>query len=643
MPGESGEHEPWPVRVQGDATRPAGSGLLIAHGLVLTCAHVVAHALGADEHRESTPRGRLRVLRHPTEKPLPARVMPGGWVPRREQGGDFALLSLDARPDDVPRIGGARLTGRVRVITPDAVLPAVVEALPGPDEPDGWGLLAFDRAVPRPGSSGSPVVDDKGAVVGLLTAVETTGTAPRTGPFLPLAAIAERLLLPGPHSPGTEPGWDGGLTLRERGELAEALLAVPVMHDRWTYELFAREVRREVPGVDLRPGATTRLAALDLVGQFTRRPEDLRLLVEVLRVFDPGSSEVEAFGALVDKVAAPSLLLAHERRTLQGLLTRPELSGRVALLDRVRDLENRGAPPGGPPALLDFVSRLAHSVPGEAGAGLDTWQRSVAARLGIAGRPGPTTEPPVLVIRVAHRPWDAAAYWVTASVRAADGTTMLWTADEVPHERLMPAIEAALRTVEGHERSAPSDSEGQVEYSAGQVEFVLPYRLLDLPVDELDTFDGDLRRPLGTRRTVVVRAAELESRVDLHGRWHAWWRRLKETPAGRRDPRWVDGVDGRVLLLDAAGLAFPPRGDVVAACLLQGVPVLIRSRDASPAAEEALTALARTVSLEEIPDAVRSWRIRQHTTGTGDRVSLLFADPDRPLPKDEPLVSPDSG
>ncbi|MEU2420866.1 trypsin-like peptidase domain-containing protein [Streptomyces sp. NPDC007851] len=636
MPGESGEHEPWPVRVEGDAGRPAGSGFLVAPGLVLTCAHVVADALGADAHRERTPRGRLRVVRHPAEKPLSAQVMPGGWVPRRDSGGDFAVLSVDARPDSVPRVGAARLAGRVRVITPEDVLPAVVETLPGPDEPDGWGLLAFDRAVPRPGSGGSPLVDDEGTVVGLLTAVRATGTARRTGRFLPLAAIAERILHLSPPTPGTERARDGGLTLRERGELAEALLAVPALHGRRTYELFAREVRREVPGVDLRPGATTRLAALDLVGQFTRRPEDLRLLVEILRVFDPGSSEVEAFGALVDKVAAPSLLLAHERRTLQGLLTRPELAGRVTLLDRVRDLEHRGAPPGGPPALLDFVSRLAGSVPGEAGTGLDTWQRSVAARLGMARRPRPTTEPPVLVIRAAPRPWDAAAYWVTASVRAADGSTMLWTADEVPRERLIPAIETALRTVERHETTTPSDS-------AGHVEFVLPYRLLDLPVDELDTFDDELRRPLGTRRTVVVRAAELEDRVDLHGRWHAWWRRLKETPAGRRDPRWVDGVDGRVLLLDAAGLAFPPRGDVVAACLLQGVPVLIRSRDASPEAEAELTALARTVSLEEIPDELRSWRIRQHTTGSGDRVSLLFADPDRPLPKDEPLVSPDSG
>ncbi|MFD3584305.1 trypsin-like peptidase domain-containing protein [Streptomyces sp. NPDC058683] len=636
--GESGDHESWLVRVQGDDGRPAGYGFLFTRDLVLTCAHVVTDALGVSRFSENGPRGPLSVVRHGTQEPVPAQVMPGGWVPLRDSSGDFAMLSLDdTQLLPSPRADRARIAGRVRLITPDAELPAVVAALPGPNEPDGWGLLTFEGATPRPGSGGSPVVDGKGAVVGLLTDVEaTTRTARHVGRFLPLSAVLERILVPSPHASGTERPPDAGLTLRERGELVEALLAVPVMHDRSAFALLARELRHEVPGVGLVSGTTTRLRALDLLGQFSRRPEDLRRLVEVLRVFDPGSSEVEAFGTLVDKVAAPSLLLAHERRTLQGLLARPELDGGVALLERVRDLENRGAPPGRSPALLEFVSQLADSVPGAAGAGLDTWQRSVAARLGTARPPERTTEPPVLVIRVDPLMWDPRTYGVTTSVRAADGTTMLGTDDRVPHQELMTAIVGALRTVERHERATPGDS-------AGQVEFVLPYQLLYLPVDELDTGDGVVPRPLGTHRTVVVRAAELEERVDLHGRWHARWRQLKETPPARREPHWVDGVDGRALLLDASGLTFRPSGDAVAACLLQGVPVLIWSRDASPAAQEALTALARRVPLEEIPEAVRSWRDRQHRTGTGEKVRLLFADPERPLPKDEPLVSPDSG
>ncbi|MFJ6702191.1 MULTISPECIES: trypsin-like peptidase domain-containing protein [unclassified Streptomyces] len=631
--GEPDSHEPWPVRVLDGDGRPAGSGFLFARGLVLTCAHVVTDALGVDRHSENGPRGPLRVVRRGTDEAVPAQVMPGGWVPLRDLSGDFAILSLDARFLSSATVDRARSGGRVRVITPDGDLPAVVQALPGSGEPDGWGLLAFEGTPPRPSGSGSPVVDDEGAVVGLLTALRATGRARHAGYFLPLAAVVERLV-PSPPAPGTERRPDAAITLRELGELVEALLAVPVLRDLPAFDLLARELQHEVPGVALVSGATARLRALQLVRQFARRPEDLRLLVETLRVFDSGSSEVEAFETLVDKVAAPSLLLADERRTLQGLLARTDVPGGVGLLERARDLENRGAPPGRSPALLEFVSHLAASVAGETGAGLDTWRRSVATRLGMARPARPPTEQPVLAIRVDTLLWDADTYGVTATVRAAEGTTMLLADDRVPYQELMPAIAGALRTYETEGAAAGAGP-------AGQVEFVLPYRLLDLPVDELDTDVGDAAGPLGARRPVVVRAAELEDRADLHRSWHARWRRLKETLPEERAPRWVDGVDGRVLLLDSAGLTFRSAGDAVAACLLQGVPVLIRSRGTSPAAEEALAALAGEVALEEMPEAVRAWRLRHALTG--DRVTLLYADPERPLSKDEPLVSPDSG
>ncbi|KUN89325.1 effector-associated domain 2-containing protein [Streptomyces griseoruber] len=616
--------EPWLVRIEGDDGRPAGCGFLVTPVLLLTCAHVVTGALGVSEYSENGPRGPLWVVRHGTRDRLATQVVPGGWVPLRESSGDLALLSLDLPLGTPPRIGTARIGDPVRVLTPDAGLPGVVDALPGVDEPDSWGRLAFRAATPEPGSSGSPVVDDEGAVVGLFTAVDSPSGLRDTGRFLPLSTAMERIPVPSPRPTGPQRRPNDGLTLRERGELVEALLAVPVMHDPSAFELLTRELRHEDPVVaGLRGGMpSSRLRALELVRLLMDHPDGLRLLVEVLRAFEPGSSAVEAFATLVDKVAAPSLLLAHERGTLHRLLARAEPADTRVLLERARGLEGRGTPP----ALLDFVAGLADTVPGEVGAELDTWRRSVATRLGVEPPRARTTEPPVLVIGVDPVAQVPGTYDVTVSARATDGTTTsLATHDRLSREELRTVIAPELHRLLA-QQAVPSGP-------AGRVEFILPFRLLDdLQVEEWDIGDGGVRRPLGAHHTVVVRAAELQDRESLRWRWQERWSRLKETPPAEREPVWLDGADGRVLLLDAEETTFRSSGDPVAACLLQGIPVVIWSKGASPETEEELTDLARTVPLEGIPEAVRSLRSRQRTTGARERVGLLFADPEHSLP-----------
>lgn len=638
MIGEERDRPPELVLIYGDDDQPVGTGFVISRTFVLTCAHVVTDAFGVSKYRDAFPRGELRVAVPGTELVLPAEVVPGGWLPLRESSGDLAVLSL-ADPivsaQSVARVGVAQPGDRVRLLTPEAVLSAVIRETPDPNVPDGWVTLAFDAAAPEPGSSGSPVVGADDAVIGLLTAARNTPQA-RDGWLLPLAMALEKMPIPGLRITGSGVVPASGLTLRERGELVEALLAVPLTSDPVASGLLKTELIIQAPEIahGLRAYARPRPQMVELVNQCSRHPEGLRLLVDVIQALDPGSPEVEAFAALVDKVSAPSLLLAGERRALHRLVARAAPGG--DLLEQVRDLEDRTTPRGRPPALLEFVLLLAGSVEGDVGADLASWNRTVAARLGVELRPSRAARPkprptPVLTFRLDADEHVDNVYELTASVRMPDGHTYR----HFDHlRRVYPdELEQAVRNVVRR-----ADDRTHFEGGVGLVEFVLPFQLLSLPVESFPMGDGANAAPLGWNYRVVVRAAELEDRSDLRRRWEQRWRRLKDTSPEEREPRWVEGAGRRVLLLDAVGVFPSPSGDPVASALVQGIPVVAWSRDAEPGAEAALSELARSVPLEQIPEAVRLWRRRAEgvTGGPPGYVSLIFADPETAAVTAEP-------
>ncbi|MFF8480677.1 trypsin-like peptidase domain-containing protein [Streptomyces antibioticus] len=556
------------VQIQGRGGGPAGSGFLITPSYVLTCAHVVTVALGLDRHSDDGPRASLPVtlLAAAGEPPEEARaeVLPGCWLPLRDSSGDAALLALN-RTGRLPspfRAGVAEAGRQVRLLTPDGELRAAVREAPDPGATDDWGWLDFDAALPRPGSSGSPLVDAQGAVTGILTALQDTPGGKR-GRFLPLSAALDRI-------PGLAPA--DGLALREHGELVESLVAVPVVRDPFLFPLLVDELRTGLPpGTDLGSDAvvSTRGRAMHLVRQLAREPGSLRLLVDVLRVYDPGSAELEAFAALVDKLSAPLLL------------------------------------PVGAVAGRGVGERTAAGWPG--------------------GVTGPEPEPPVLSFHVDSAFSPERAYRLASTVTRPDGSThVLQPGASVPRDRLPELVLDVVRRVEAQETAA-----------APLIEFVLPYSLLTLPVDLFLDATDPVPSALGWDHPVVVRPAELMDRHGVRQRWHRRWDRLKDTPPTAREPRWVEGAGGRALVLDAVGLMFPRSTDQVAVALLQGVPVLIWTPDPRPATEAALMELARTVPLERIPEAVRSWRARQAAEYSGEgpvRVTLVYADPERPLP-----------
>ncbi|MGW4947903.1 nSTAND1 domain-containing NTPase [Actinoplanes sp. NPDC004185] len=177
----------------GDGT-VVGAGFLVGDGLVVTCAHVVAAALGRDEQQR--PGGPV-ALEFPVRGPLgPARRTAEviGWTPTRpDDRGDIAVLRLD---DDLPE--GVRPLPLSPGPVPSG---AGIKALGFPDDLSEQGIWAYgrlrdeqatgwlqvdavsDARAISPGFSGTPVFGaDSGAVVGMVVAV--VGDARHTTAFL---------------------------------------------------------------------------------------------------------------------------------------------------------------------------------------------------------------------------------------------------------------------------------------------------------------------------------------------------------------------------------------------------------------------------------------------------------------------------
>ncbi|MBA2668498.1 MAG: serine protease, partial [Trueperaceae bacterium] len=171
------------VRIWSEGDTPAivGTGVMVAPGLVLTCAHVVARAWGeASDFEEGLDRAVRIDL--PTKAPGVWRdAVVTHWLPRRPApGGAYDLAGLRFTPghddvgaplplvvDDAPWGKTCRVfgfpAGRPDGSYASGVLRDVLA--------NGWTLVKGGpeaREFTRPGFSGGPVVTDAG-VVGLLT------------------------------------------------------------------------------------------------------------------------------------------------------------------------------------------------------------------------------------------------------------------------------------------------------------------------------------------------------------------------------------------------------------------------------------------------------------------------------------------
>ncbi|KAA9160909.1 trypsin-like peptidase domain-containing protein [Amycolatopsis acidicola] len=177
--GRPDDPDTWRARVHDREGRILGAGVLLAGGAVLTCAHVIAAAVGDPLETELS----VHPIGLPGVPSMPARVLPGCWAPPdKDDGADVAVLGLDGH--NLAGLPGASLRElarprrrKVRMYGfPDShdngiEATAVVSARSGPD--GQWFQLNVveNGSLLRKGFSGAGVVDERtGAVIGMLVA-----------------------------------------------------------------------------------------------------------------------------------------------------------------------------------------------------------------------------------------------------------------------------------------------------------------------------------------------------------------------------------------------------------------------------------------------------------------------------------------
>lgn len=225
-----------------------GGGFLVGSGLVATCAHVVADALGTDPYAPNAPTARMQLdfplLLDDNGNPLTAAAVVDRWVPIAEDGsGDIALLRFAgtipaaARMPPVHRVerlwdhtfwvlgfptaaaGGAWSSGLIRGAQGTRWFQ--LQSTPGEARIEG-------------GFSGAPVWDAASeAVVGMTVAADRGDTT--TAYLIPIDQVLglDPELLPNPYR-GLEPFDEAHASTffgrdAEVGRLLDALERLPVV------------------------------------------------------------------------------------------------------------------------------------------------------------------------------------------------------------------------------------------------------------------------------------------------------------------------------------------------------------------------------------------------------------------------------
>ncbi|GDY29878.1 VMAP-C domain-containing protein [Gandjariella thermophila] len=527
------------VRLSGGELR-GGSGFFVAPGYVLTCAHVVDGAVDRPvtvtwdgrDHRGrvvwAEPRGEAGTAG-------PVWPYPDLAVVRVPVGGPCVWLA-ERLPDYEAELLAA---GHARLYGPQEERRTAQLTSAGPVDLGTATLLRLSGDELPDGMSGGPVLD---LTTGEVCAVVKTARARNE-----------------PH---------GGVALP-----IEALRALPADLFRELWRGHDRYHASDGPW----PGLLDRLPE--------RRPRS----VDPLAIVSPNGSHPvllpseisELRGLLADLPPADDLYEVY-RLACGPAAPRPELSLRDRR-DVVRALDDvAAAPRGALHPLLAFAALTAHRCQRpDAADRLRAWAQRVATRLGQraelarytpASRGAAGEEPAAVIARVEPSAHDPDRYLLTVWLHRGDGDVENLASSDDPRpigetwQRLRSLLPGALNQL---------DAGPDV-----MVEFVLPQRLLNEPVDEWQVWPGRPFARLGRRHPVVVRALGEDDDSYSFSEGTARWKWLVEQDTVPW--HWIDCEDKRdqeVLYAwfeestehAALGLPGPPDVELARAALEAGL------------------------------------------------------------------------
>ncbi|HEX6358530.1 effector-associated domain 2-containing protein [Actinophytocola sp.] len=432
---------------------------------------------------------------------------------------------------------------------------------------------------------------------------------------------------------------------------------------------------------------TTRAHLIGIVQACRRQhPRAVYAFLDAVEQLEPGSTPVQRARAAVDDMTALELVGENDRSELLTLLgggpddrlgefVRSAAGPAAALIaeerypaDALATLERMNARPDGIPPLLVFVELLAAYFGGERADRLRQWNDRQAERVGLieglhAVRHEAITESP---------PQEVVAYLVVrveADLLDADQLTVTHWRQNHPTEwcpRRGEPFSGDLDAVRAHVAELVAEAESGWARKAVtiQIEFLLPYDLLNLPVDQWDLEAGSgLPRPLGLHYQVVIRSLDRARSPQWHREWRRRWENLKATSGLQgceeqwlwsegTKPRQLGALDAKLavrkdvvsLVLRAAPDGGKP-GEVIVG-VRTGVPVMIwhRSDSGRAAFETEVKAMMR----DALPDLAENLRLLRSDarqaprpgSHVGSRVSLLWDDPERPVEPPEPPAAP---
>ena len=519
--------ESWRVRIRDGQGGVHGAGVLVTSEHVLTCAHVVARAVGADPSGRC-PDGSL-VVDFPgcsSTVEVSARPLKTGWAPVAGQRGDVAVLALVApppgeaapaplRPSGSSYPHSVRAFGHPRGEDPDAGIDAgrwIRAGLLGTGGPGAeWIQMVGDHVTGGAvdgGFSGAGVVAEDGSVIGCVVAYDLEVQA-KIAWMVPIEVMANywiplvRLINPAPAREL--------VTAEERHRLITLLFAVTDMRNRaarGTYlDQLQRRYRRLV--IDRSPDDFTDVGAV--VDACMREPGAFHDLVAALAVHSWNPDDQDILGRLQEVLSTllPAPLLSQDER--EQLFSLLDSAGPAEIADGFRaavapfghpggamrrdpaaavsELEARNTAPGSVPPLIEFAERIALRLAEPHRSRLWRWSDQVCRRLDIqssvimrlrsrlSAAPASTVNPAYFVTRLEPDAIDPSRYLLTIWLQHGQSPGI-----PLRQEEAARPVEEIRQLVDESFTRAPAYAAEDIGPLI--VEFVLPSTLLGLPVDQ---------------------------------------------------------------------------------------------------------------------------------------------------------------